>query len=125
MSQWRVIKDARSGEIVLARAGSCTGFFCRLKGLQFARALPEDEGLLFANRSESRLKAAVHTFFMSFSIALVWLDKDGVVIDKTCAKPWRPLYIPKLPAMYYIEAHPSLLERVETGDKLIFDEVIF
>jgi len=125
MSQWRVIKDARSGEIVLARAGSCMGFFCRLKGLQFARALPEDEGLLFARRSESRLKAAVHTFFMSFSIALVWLDKDGVVIDKTCAKPWRPLYIPKLPAMYYIEAHPSLLERVETGDKLIFDEVIF
>ena len=125
MSQWQVIKNTRTNETILARARCCAGFFCRLKGLQFTRTLPEGEGLLFARHSESRLAAAVHTFFMFCSIAIVWLDKDRVVIDKTCAKPWRPVCMPKSPAMYCLEANPSLLERVETGDKLRFDEVVF
>lgn len=124
MSQWRVIKNAQTNETVLARAKCCAGFLCHLKGLQFMRTLPEDEGLLFARHSESRLATAVHTFFMFYSIAVVWLDKDRVVIDQTAAKPWRPVCMPKSPAMYVLEAHPSLLNRVKTGDELKFDEVI-
>lgn len=124
MSQWRV-KNARTNETVLARARRCAGFFCYLKGLQFTRNLPEGEGLVFARHSEGRLTAAVHTLFMFFSIAVVWLDKDRNVIDKICAKPRRLVCIPKSPAMYCIEANPSLLDRVETGDTLKFDEVVF
>lgn len=125
MSQWQAVRNVRTDETALARARRCAGFFCHLKGLQFTRGLPDGEGLLFARRSESRLAAAVHTFFMFFSIAVVWLDKDGKVIDKVCARPWRPACIPKSPAMYCIEANPSLLDRVEIGDTLKFDEVIF
>ncbi len=125
MSQWQAVKNVRTNETALARARRCAGFLDHLKGLQFTRSLPEGEGLLFARHSESRLAAAVHTFFMFFSIAVVWLDKDGNVIDTTCAKPWRLACIPKSPAMYCIEAHPSLLDRVETGDTLRFDEVVF
>jgi uncharacterized membrane protein (UPF0127 family) len=59
---------------------------------------------------------------MFFSIAVIWLDKSGVVVDKKLAKPWRLSYASQAPAQYYIEARPSLLERVEIGMKLRFDE---
>jgi hypothetical protein len=33
------------------------------------------------------------------------------------------MYAPRGPAMYYLEANPDVLERVEIGDSLRFDEV--
>jgi len=124
MSEWRSIKNAQTNEVVLARAKWCASYWCHFKGLQLVRNLPKDEGLLFVTGSESRAGTAIHMFFMFLSIAVVWLDKEGVVVDKVFAKPWRPAYAPQAPAMYYIEANPSLLERVEIGDKLSFDEVV-
>jgi uncharacterized membrane protein (UPF0127 family) len=60
--------------------------------------------------------------FMFMEIAVVWLDSSGKVVDKKRAKPWRLAYAPREAAQYYIEARPSLLERVEIGDMLKFDE---
>ena len=124
MSEWRQIKNSETNEVILARAKWCASYWCHFKGLQLVRHLPEESGLLFVTGSESRAGTAIHMFFMFLSIAVVWLDKDGVVVDKTFAKPWRPAYAPQSPAMYYIEANPSLLDRVEIGDKLTFDEVV-
>jgi hypothetical protein len=59
-----------------------------------------------------------------FSIGVVWLDKNSRVVDKQLAKPWRPMYTPKSPAQYYIEANPSVLDRVRVGSKLRFDEAV-
>lgn len=84
--------------------------------------LPENEGLLFVTGSESRTTTTIHMFFMLFSIAVVWLDKDGRVVDKQLAKPWRPAYVPAAPAQFYLEANVSLLDRVQVGDHLRFDE---
>jgi len=61
-------------------------------------------------------------FFMFFSISVVWLDRDYVVVDKQLAKPWRPMYAPQRAAQYYLEALPQVLERVQIGDRLRFDE---
>lgn len=61
-------------------------------------------------------------FFMLFSIGVVWLDAKGRVVDKCLAKPWRPAYAPREPAQYFIEANPLLIDRVEIGDILRFDE---
>lgn len=124
MSQWRKLKNAETNEVILARAKWCASHWCHFKGLQLVRDLPEDEGLLFVTGSESRAGTAIHMFFMFISIAVIWLDKDGVVVDKTLAKPWRPAYAPQSPAMYYLEANTLLLERVNIGDKLTFDEVV-
>ncbi len=124
MSEWRNIKKSDTNEVVLARAKWCASYWCHFKGLQFVANLPENEGLLFVTDSESKVGTAIHMFFMFMNIAVVWLDRDGVVVDKKFAKPWRPAYAPQSPAMYYIEANPSLLDRVEIGDKLIFDEVV-
>lgn len=122
MSELRVIKNAQ-GETVLARATWCASAWCHFKGLQFAKPLDETEGLLFVYGKEGIANTSIHMFFVSFEIAVVWLDSSGKVVDKTLAKPWRPAYAPASPAQYFIEAHPSLLERVEIGEILTFDEV--
>ena len=122
MSEWRILRNADTDEIVLARARWCESFWCKFRGLQLVPRLDDDEGLLFVETSESRAATAIHMFFMRFSIAVVWLDKSGVVVDKRLAKPWRAAYTPSAPAQYFVEANPSLLERVQIGDRLRFDE---
>lgn len=123
MSQYRTIRNQDTGEVILARARWCKSFWCHLKGLQFVRHLDEQEGLLFVTGSESVSGTAIHMFFMFMEIGVVWLDSSGKVVDKKHAKPWRPLYAPQAPAQYYLEAPINVLERVDIGDTLNFDEV--
>lgn len=121
MSQYRVLKNAKTGTVLLARVKWGTDFFTKLRGLMFRRSLPDDEGLVFIYGRESKLDTSIHMFFMAFPIATIWLDKNFVVVDKVLAKPWRPAYASRLPAQYVIEANPSLLDRVNVGDQLKFD----
>lgn len=118
----RIIRNQRTGEIVLGRAKWCASHWCRFRGLQFVTKLADDEGLLFVNNSESRAESAIHMFFMFMSIGVIWMDERGCVIDKQFAKPWRPMYAPAAPAKYYIEARPSVLDRVAIGDVLSLHE---
>lgn len=120
---WRVLRNVQTGEIVLDRVRWCASFWCHLRGLQFVSHLPETEGLLFVTSAESKTNTAIHMFFMLFSIGVIWMDSGGKVVDVCLAKPWRPLYAPKAPAQYYLEANPSILQRVKIGDVLRFDEV--
>lgn len=122
MSDWRIIRKASTNEVVLAKARWCSSFWCHFKGLQLVRHLPEDEGLLFVTPREGRSHTAIHMLFMLFSIGVVWLDQSGKVVDKKLARTWRPAYAPRSAAQYYIEAKPSILDRVEIGDILRFDE---
>lgn len=122
MSDWVIIRKASTDEPVLARARWCKSYWCQFRGLQMRRSLPEDEGLLFDFRRESIVATSIHMFFVFFSIAAVWLDENGVVVDAKLAKPWRPAYVPAKPARYLIEALPDLLERVQIGDQLRFEE---
>lgn len=122
MGDWRVIRNAGTGDVVLARTKWCQDFWCHFRGLQFRRGLPEDEGLLFVFKRQGVAETSIHMFFVFFSIAAVWINEEGVVVDARLAKPWRPAYFPAQPARYLIEARPGLLERVAVGDRLSFDE---
>ena len=124
MADRRVLKNADTGEVVLARVRMCVSFWCHFRGLQLVPRLPENEGLLFVTGHEGRTHTSIHMFFMLFSIAVVWLDASGRVVDKKLAKPWRPAYAPGSPAQYYIEANTSLFDRVQVGDVLRFDEAL-
>lgn len=117
----RIIKNKATGEVILARAHWCASFWCHLHGLMLRPRLEEDEGLLFVHRHESIVNTSIHMLFMLIPIAVVWLDKDGTVVDAKYAKPWRLMYASAKPAQYYIEAHPSLLQRVKIGDVLSFE----
>lgn len=120
---YRVLRNAATDEVLLKRVRWCASAWCHFKGLQFVRHLSEDEGLLFVRTSESIAGTSIHMFFMWFNIGVVWLDRNGVVVDKALAKVWRPAYAPKTKAQYYLEANVSILDRVKIGDQLRFDEV--
>ncbi len=115
MVVWNETRDER----VLERARCCASFLCRLRGLTFRRRLDDDEGLLLIGRQENRADAAIHMFFVFFSIAVVWLDESGRVVDARLARPFRPLYVPRAPARDVLEGPLALLERVQIGERLV------
>lgn len=119
----RILRNAETGDVILRRARLCINFWEHFRGLQLAPPLPDGEGLLFVTGRENRTQTAIHMFFMRFAIGVVWLDSAGRVVDKTLAKPWRPAYAPRVPAQYFIEAMPAILDRVQVGDVLRFDEL--
>ena len=124
MSSRRLIVNERTGQVVLARARVCAGFFSRLTGLCFRGPRVINEGALFVCRSNSRLASAIHSFALRSPISVVWLSADLKVVDKKLAKSWRFAHVPSTRAMYYLEAGPALLERVKIGDQLRIDEVV-
>lgn len=116
-----VWNEAQSKQI-LGRAQRCSSYLCRLRGLTFRRHLDEDEGLWLIGRRESRVDAAIHMLFVFFPIAAIWLDGNGDVVDAKLALPFRPYYGPRGPAKDILEGPPSLLEKVQIGDRLRFDQ---
>jgi uncharacterized membrane protein (UPF0127 family) len=122
--EYRILRHAQTGEVILPRTRWCQDSWCHFKGLQFRGSLPSDEGLLFVYTSESVMNTSIHMLNVFFSIAVVWLDAQGVVVDKKLAKPFRLAYVPQKPAQYFIEANVDLLDRVQVGDQIQFDEVV-
>jgi uncharacterized membrane protein (UPF0127 family) len=84
------------------------------------RAVSGGQVYLFVEGRESVARATIHMLFVFFPIAVVWLDGERRVVDKAMARPFRPYYAPCKPAQYYVEGHPSLLERVRVGDRIEF-----
>ncbi|MBN1178611.1 MAG: DUF192 domain-containing protein [Anaerolineae bacterium] len=120
MSKWQIAWNETQKTQLLGRVRYCASFLCRLRGLTFRRALGQDEGILLVGSRENRVDAAIHMFFVSFPIAVVWLDREGRVVDTCLARPWRPIYVPQGPAKDILEGPPGLLERVAVGDTLSF-----
>ena len=87
----------------------------------FRFSLGQDEVYLFVEGKESVAQTTIHMFFVFFSIAVIWLDREKRVVDKALAHPFRPFYAPGGPAQYFVEGHPSLLDRVSAGDRLDFE----
>ena len=117
-----MVENRTRGQVVLARVKWCRSYFCRLRGLMFRRRLPPDEGLLLDEGRASVTATAIHMLFVFFPIAAVWLDEAFCVVDKKLARPFRPLYAPRAPARYVLEAVPELLDQVAVGDQLYIGE---
>ena len=58
-------------------------FFKRLKGLMGKKSLEDGNGLLLKNCK------SVHTYFMRFTIDVVYLDKNFIVLEKQNLQPWK------------------------------------
>jgi uncharacterized membrane protein (UPF0127 family) len=111
------IKNITNGTIIKAR--NCDTFFLRLKGLMFEKFLGESDAILLVEGRDSRINAAIHMFFMNFDIAVVWLNQSKTVVDVQLAKKWHPVYVPKAPASWILEAHPSRLSDFHIGDRIM------
>ena len=99
-------------------AQRCDTLWCRFRGLMFRRRLAPHEALLFVEPRESRVATAIHMFFVFFPIGVIWLASDGTVVDKRLAKPFRPYYVPRRHAQYYLESAPEILKEIELGETL-------
>lgn len=71
-------------------------------------------------KQESRLNTAIHMLFVFFELGVLWVNDQGIVVDKVLARPWRLSYTPRVPARYVIEAEPSILDMVDVGDHVQF-----
>ena len=117
-----MLVNQTTGQTLTARVKMCDTFWRKLQGLMFRRALDPDESLVFCYSRESTAETSIHMFFVFFSIAVVWLDAERRVVDKVLAKPFRPYYAPQKPAQFFVEGDPGLLEQVQIGDQLAFEE---
>lgn len=120
MARYQVIRQADSESVVLRRARLAISFWDHFRGLMLAAPLSDDEGMLFVTRRDNRTETTIHMFFMRYDLGVVWVNDAGIVVDKQLAKRWRPYYAPAQPARYFIEANPSILDRVRVGDHLVF-----
>jgi uncharacterized membrane protein (UPF0127 family) len=117
-----MIRNVTRGLDIASDLTYCTSFLRRGLGLMFRRSLRKDQAFIFVEQTESLAATAITMLFVSFPIAVIWLNRDKRVVDKALACPWRLIYAPSRPARYYIEAHPSTLDKVEIGDKLTFPD---
>ncbi len=99
----------------------CESFFCKMVGLMFFKELKENQGIILTEKKESRISTSIHMMFMNFDLAVFWLDKNRVIVDKVLAKRWMPAYFPKKPAQYVIELHASKLSAFSVGDMITID----
>jgi len=118
MAEAAGVYNRTTGALLARRVVRCETFLSRGRGLMFRRPLSEGEIYLFVLERESKMDAAIHMFFVSFPIAVVWLDGQKRVVGTVLARPWRPCYAPPRPARYFLEGHPSLLEKVHPGDEI-------
>ena len=104
----------------LPRIKYCDTFLTQLRGLTFRPRLALDEGLLLVGTRDSRLDSSIHMLFVSFDLAVLWINSEMQVVDKIIAKSWRPAYFSKQPARYVLEIHPERWEDYEIGDTVQF-----
>jgi uncharacterized membrane protein (UPF0127 family) len=102
------------------RAGYCSSFLCRLRGLTFRQSIPIEEGLLLVQDRESKLDASIHMMFVFTDLAVIWINANRKVVDVCLAKKWHPAYMPAEPAQYVLEMAPERLADFSVGDQLAF-----
>lgn len=105
-----------------ARVGYADSFLDRLRGLMFRPRLDPNEGLLLVEKQDSRLNTSIHMFFVSFDLAVFWINSEKIVVDKVIAKSWKPAYFPKADAKYTLEIHQERWGDYEIGDKVEFND---
>lgn len=100
-----------SSYICLDRVIIANSFFGRLRGLLGRHEMPQNTALLLPSCRQ------VHTFFMRFTIGVIFLSKQGVVLYKEVLKPWQISKLVKDSKMV-VEVEPNALEGINVGDKL-------
>lgn len=83
MNRKAIIRD-ESGQVVVKNAMLADETLYRMKGLMFAREMPNCEALIIDPCN------SIHTFFMKFSLDVVFLNRKDVIVKVIKnMKPWR------------------------------------
>ncbi len=120
MKYVKIVNQTHPNTPILAKY--CQSFFCQLRGLMFTNSLPQNQGLLLVQGSDSRVGASIHMMFMRIDLAIVWINSEYSVVDRVLAKRWKLSYIPQKAAKYVLETNVSGLNDFNIGDKVAFEE---
>ena len=100
----------------------CDTFLTQLRGFTLRSRLARDEGLVLVGRKDSRIDSSIHMFFVSFDLAVIWVNSEMQVVDKVLARSWKPAYFSKRPARFVLEVHPDRWDDFQVGDKVQFKD---
>lgn len=122
MTKFITIENQSRKLASLPRIKYCDTFMTQLRGFTFHSRLLRDEGLLLVGTRDSRLDSSIHMLFVSFDLAVFWIDSKMKVVDQVIAKPWRLAYFSKQPARYVLEIHTDRSNDYEIGDTVQFKD---
>lgn len=113
----RVISDPATDAAVCERCVVADRPLPRMRGLLGRRGLGADEGLLL------RPAGSIHTHFMRFPIDVVFLDREGRVVDvRSDVRPWRMARKRGAKAVLELRAGEARRRGVAVGDVLALAE---
>jgi len=104
------------------KAGFCSSFMCRLRGLMFRRSMDLESSILLVQSKDSILDSGIHMMFVSFDLAVVWITNSGLVVDVRLAKAWAPAILPRQAARYVLEMPADHLQDFQIGDQVRIKE---
>jgi uncharacterized membrane protein (UPF0127 family) len=120
---FQCIRNQTRRTVLCARATFARGFRDRSRGLLGRPQLSPDEGMLF--EAEPVPLMWMHTFFMTFPIDIVFLDRGDLVIKvQSSLKPWRlsPIVFGAHKAIE-LAAGAAVRTGTDVGDLILFTEV--
>ena len=107
---WQLCERTTS-KVIVPDLRLAVNFWTRFAGLQFRKSLPSGSGLLLAPCN------SVHTCFCFFAMDVVFLSREGIVLDvRPALRPWRAVS-PIKNARYVLETMPGQTE-LTSGDEL-------
>jgi uncharacterized protein len=105
------------GRVVCERCELADGPVSRARGLLGRTGLSQGDGLLL------KPTFSIHTFFMRFPIDVVFLDRDGAVVDVVSRlKPWRATTRLRARAALELAAGEAERVSVRVGERLKLEE---
>jgi uncharacterized membrane protein (UPF0127 family) len=107
-----IIKNER-GELICENAKIADTIASRILGLMFTKDIESNEGLMISPCN------SIHTFFMNFSLDVIFLDRDFKVVKVVYdMKPWRISWI-YFKARHVLEMKAGNLKaKISAGEKL-------
>ncbi|MEO6920615.1 MAG: DUF192 domain-containing protein [Collimonas sp.] len=111
----KIIPAYKNNQIIIARVTVGDSFLGRARGLMFTRTLAPDSAFLLKECN------SVHTFFMHFTIGVVYLSKDFIITSIVPEMARRRLSSDRF-ARHTLELHPATLASLSlnVGDRLAF-----
>jgi hypothetical protein len=109
----KYILKKENGEVIASNMKIATTMFERMKGLMFSEDLPDCDAFLIKPCN------SIHTFFMLYSIDVLFLDAEFKVVKSIRnIKPWRMTWLYFNSSQVLEMKAGSLNVELSVGDKL-------
>ena len=123
----KLIKVSTDQNIIADKVVYADNKRLRNKGVLGRDSLAINEGalLVMPPRPGLSLFHSIHMFGVPFELALVWLDKDGKILDLKLAKPGR-MYFSKgffTHTSYILEVHPDHYQILQDSRQICWEEL--